>query len=339
MKEYFKGRNILVIGGTGTVGRKIIDILLGYDPNVIRVFSRDEYKQFMMQHELKEFSGKLRFLVGDVRDYERIMRASRGVDVIFHLAAMKHVPACEYNPFEAVKTNVVGTQNVIQAAVENHVKRVVFTSSDKAISPTNAMGATKLLAERLISSANYSFGAVKTVFSSVRFGNVMNSRGSIIPLFKSQILIERKITLTHAQMSRFMMSINEAAFLTIQSAVAAKGGEVFVLKMPVVKLGDFAEVVIEEVCKRYDVPVRDIKTEHIGLRPGEKMFEELMTEEESETAYELDKMYAITSPFYGVNYDELYKGARKAERKGYSSAEVIPLNKEEIRKLVIDEVQ
>ena len=335
MKSQFKDKKILVIGGTGTIGRRIVDMLLEFEPEVVRIFSRDEYKQFMMQNELKSNnSDKLRFLLGDVRDYERVLRASRGIDIIFHVAAMKHVPACEYNPFEAVKTNVIGTQNVIQAAVENNVGKVVFTSSDKAISPTNAMGATKLLAERLISSASYSQGAIKTVFSAVRFGNVMGSRGSVIPLFEKQILEQGKITITNSDMSRFMMSITDAAKLTIEAVSKAKGGEVFVLKMPVLKLGDLAEVVIEEVCLKYGIPKDKVVIDNIGLRPGEKMFEELMTAEEAYTAIELPNMYAITPAFSEKDYSSHYKTGQKAADKSYSSENQMNISKDMVRDIL-----
>jgi FlaA1/EpsC-like NDP-sugar epimerase len=336
MFEYFKDKTILIIGGTGTVGKKITDIIFSYNPAVIRIFSRDEYKQFVMQNEYGD-NKKLRFFIGDIRDLDRVRRASQGVDIIFHLAAMKHVPASEYNPYEAVKTNVIGTQNVINSAIENNVSRVVFTSSDKAISPTNAMGATKLLAERLISAADYNKGNSKTIFTAVRFGNVMGSRGSVIPLFKKQILEQKRITVTNHGMSRFMMSITEAANLTIEAVISAKGGEIFVLKMPVIKLSDLAEVVTEETCKKYNLAMNDIQVVNIGLRPGEKMYEELMTEDEAETAYELQHMYAVTPQFHEKNYDLLYGSYNKAVRKSYSSHDVLPICKDEVRRILLED--
>lgn len=333
MSEYFKGKKILVIGGTGTIGRKIIDILLNCEPEVIRVFSRDEYKQFEMQSEIEDNS-KLRYLIGDIRDFDRVVRASKGVDIIIHLAAMKHVPACEYNPFEAVQTNVIGTQNIIQAAVENKVSKVIFTSSDKAISPTNAMGATKLLAERLISSANYYQGTNRPVFAAVRFGNVMNSRGSVIPLFEKQILNKKEITITDGEMSRFMMTIDQAAHLTLEALESSKGGEIFVLKMPVVKLNDFAEVIIEKTCKAHNINSSEVNIKKIGLRVGEKMYEELMTEEESKAAFELENMFLIASPFYNWDYYKIYHNIKKAEIKTYSSTDDMPVSKNEIYKMI-----
>jgi FlaA1/EpsC-like NDP-sugar epimerase len=256
------------------------------------------------------------------------------VDVIFHLAAMKHVPAAEYNPFEAVQTNVLGTQNVIQAAVENNVERVIFSSSDKAISPTNAMGATKLLAERLSVSANYSQGS-DTIFTSVRFGNVLGSRGSVIPLFKKQILENRRITITNKDMTRFMMSIKDAASLLLEAGRIAKGGEVFVLKMPVMRLSDIAEIVIEETCSKYGIDPSTVRVDEIGLRVGEKMFEELMTIEESEYAYEYAKMYSIVSPFMHGRTCEISNSCEKAPIQVYSSHDKKPLEKEAVRKLIL----
>jgi len=326
----FQGKKILVIGGTGTIGQGLVKELIKRNPKVIRIFSRDEYKQFKMEQELGRLEN-IRFLLGDVRDKERVQRAMEGIDIVFHLAALKHVPSCEYNPFEAVKTNVMGTQNVIESAIHHRVERVVYTSSDKAINPTNTMGATKLLAERLMSSADYYKGGKRPIFASVRFGNVMGSRGSVIPLFKTQILEKRKVTVTDPAMSRFMMSITEAVSLVLKAAEYAVGGDVFVLKMPVVNIKDLVEVVIEETCKKYDLPREEIKIEYIGLRPGEKMYEELMTKEEGERAEELEEMFRI--------YPITRAGINITGINGYStdSSKVKALNKEEIRNLILRE--
>ncbi|CAM4227000.1 UDP-N-acetylglucosamine 4,6-dehydratase family protein [Paenibacillus phoenicis] len=292
MNKMYEGKKILITGGTGTIGSHLTRRLLEEKPAVIRIFSRDEYKQFEMGQELQEYAGQLRFLIGDVRDQQRLSRAMEGIDYVFHCAAMKHVPACEYNPFEAVQTNVIGTQNVIQAALDNKVKKVLFTSTDKAISPTNAYGATKLTAERLISAAEYHKGAKSTVFSSVRFGNVMGSRGSVIPLFKKQILEQRKITLTDPDMLRYMMTPSQAIELILEANSLAKGGEVFVLKMPIIKLGDLADVVVDIATQNFNL-TEQVKVEIVGARDGEKMVEELMTKEEMEVSIESEKMYII----------------------------------------------
>lgn len=329
----FKGKKVLIIGGTGSIGKKIVDDLLEKEVGVIRILSRDEYKQFIMQNEYKEHSN-IRFLLGDVRDKERVNRAMRGVDIVFHLAAIKHVPAAEYNPFEAVKTNVMGTQNVINCAILNNVERVVYTSSDKAVAPTNTMGATKLLSERLIASADFFNGQSEAVFTAVRFGNVMGSRGSVIPLWEKQILNNRELTITEMDMTRFMMTLNQAAYLTIKACEQARGGEVFVLKMPVIRLGEFAEVILEEVCKKYSINKNEVTIKKIGLRPGEKMYEELMTLKETEEAVEFNDMFAIlpTHKLNQINFN-IYK---RPKYEAYSSQHSTVLNKEQIRKYIIE---
>jgi len=301
MRDYnYQGKKILIIGGTGTIGNHLVRRLIEDEPDVIRIFSRDEHKQYEMAIEFQAYSRKLRFLIGDVRDQKRLSRAMEGIDYVFHLAAMKHVPSCEYNPFEAVQTNVIGTQNVIQAALENNVTKVLFTSTDKAISPTNTYGATKLTAERLISAAEYQKGSKTTVFSSVRFGNVMGSRGSVIPLFKKQILEQGKITVTDIDMLRYMMTPLQAIDLILKANERASGGEVFVLKMPVIRIGDLAEVLIDRISERYHIRQK-IEISIIGLRPGEKRYEELMTTDEQYIAEEYEDMFVIPSLYNKKN--------------------------------------
>ncbi len=295
----FENKNILVIGGTGTIGQALVKRLIAlHNPKVVRVLSRDEYKQFEMQQEIGQ-SKNIRFLLGDVRDKERLDKAMHDIDIVFNLAALKHVPSCEYNPFEAVKTNVIGTQNVIECAIKNKVQRVIYSSSDKAVSPTNTMGATKLLAERLISSADYSKGGRTPVFAAVRFGNVIDSRGSVIPLWMNQLNKNKEITVTDPNMTRFMMNVNEAVGLTLKACEKATGGEIFVLKMPVIKLGDLADTVVENYCSENGLDIRDINIKVIGLRSGEKMYEELMTIDESLYSVEYEDMFAI-QPIIGT---------------------------------------
>ncbi|WP_400243394.1 SDR family NAD(P)-dependent oxidoreductase [Niallia sp. JL1B1071] len=297
---YFN-KKILIIGGTGTIGKQLMMELLKCEPEVVRIFSRDEYKQFELQQEMGNLSN-IRYLIGDVRDQQRLLMAMEDIDFVFHLAAMKHVPACEYNPFEAVKTNVIGTQNVIQAALDAGVERVLFTSTDKAIAPTNAYGATKLTAERLISAANYQKGPKNTIFSSVRFGNVMGSRGSVIPLFKKQIMEKGYVTVTNKEMLRYMMTPTQAISLMLKANAIAYGGEVFVLKMPVIRLQDLVEIIVEEM-ENQNSSNNKVDIKEIGLRPGEKMYEELMTEDEGRMALETDDMYIIR-PSYGATGEE-----------------------------------
>ncbi|TCT14022.1 polysaccharide biosynthesis protein [Natranaerovirga pectinivora] len=322
----FNHKNILIIGGTGTIGQAMVKQLIKYQPKVIRILSRDEYKQFNMQQELKE-KKNIRFLLGDVRDKERIDRAMNDIDIVFHLAALKHVPACEYDPFEAVKTNVIGVQNVIECAIKNRVERVIYSSSDKAVSPTNTMGATKLLAERLISAADYSKGDNIPIFASVRFGNVIGSRGSVIPLWKKQIIEHRQIEITNPNMTRFMMTIDEAVNLTLKACELAKGGETFVLKMPVIKLGDLAEVVVETLSRELGLNDENVNIKEVGLRTGEKMYEELMTEDESNYAIEYEDMFAIQPLYKNVEI-------RNKLLVSYSSRKQTILKKEEIKKII-----
>jgi UDP-N-acetylglucosamine 4,6-dehydratase len=326
-KGLYNGKRILITGGTGTIGRRLVERLLLENPKVIRIFSRDEHKQYEMGIDFKNDAEHLRFLIGDVRDKQRLNRAMEDIDYVFHCAAMKHVPACEYNPFEAVQTNVIGTQNVIQAAIENKVKKVLFISTDKAISPTNTYGATKLTAERLISATEYHKGAKSTIFSSVRFGNVMGSRGSVIPLFKKQISEKRMITLTDPNMLRYMMTPSQAIELILKANEIALGGEVFVLKMPLIKIGELAEVLIEDAKIRYGI-TEDIIIDVIGLRPGEKRFEELMTDDEAIVAYETLDMYII--PQHGKNNSNYWEGSNKTLEKPFPNESQI-IKKDQIK--------
>ncbi|MGD6940729.1 SDR family NAD(P)-dependent oxidoreductase [Cytobacillus gottheilii] len=322
-KTMYTNKKILIIGGTGTIGQYLTKELLIQGPNVIRIFSRDEYKQFEMQQELQEHQN-IRFLIGDIRDEKRLSRAMEDIDYVFHLAAMKHVPACEYNPFEAVQTNVLGTQNVIQAALEAGVKKVLFTSTDKAIAPTNTYGATKLTAEKLISATEYQKGPKDTVFCSVRFGNVMGSRGSVIPLFKKQILIDKKVNVTDLEMLRYMMTPSQAISLILKANEMAFGGEVFVLKMPVIKLKDLVEVLIEGVCKKHNLNDK-VQIKEIGLRPGEKMYEQLMTEDEAKIALETEELFILLPSFGG-------KGPNYRTLKKYNGEPPSPFNEATIKK-------
>lgn len=335
MRYTLNGKSVLVTGGTGSLGVALINQILRENPAVVRIYSRDEGKQFELQHHEWSKFNNIRYLIGDVRDYDRLNRAMEGIDVVFHLAAMKHVPSSEYNPFEAVKTNILGTQNVVEAALRNNVERVIYTSTDKAISPTNTMGATKLVAERLVSSADFYKGKSKTVFSAVRFGNVMGSRGSVIPLFKKQIETTGVLTVTDPNMTRFMMTLNQAANLTLAAGRVALGGEVFVLKMPVIRLGDLTEVLIEEYGPLIGKQPEDLSTKIIGLRAGEKAYEELMTVEESKSASEFPDMFAIAPLHVKGRYE--YEDSRTATVKNYSSEDESPLAKEQVRFLLEQE--
>ncbi len=329
MANIFQNKNILVTGGSGSIGSEIVRRVLQYEPAVVRVFSNDENGQFSLEQELQGYDN-LRFLIGDVKDRERLRMAIEGIDLVFHAAALKHVPLCEYNPFEAVKTNVLGTQNVIEAARAEEVEKVIAISTDKAVNPVNVMGATKLLAERLMISASHYEGERETVFSCVRFGNVLNSRGSVVPLFRQQIARGGPVTLTDPNMTRFIMPLNRAVELVLQAAEMAKGGEIFIFKMPVLRVGDLVEVMIEELAPQYGHAPKSIEVKVVGKRAGEKTYEELLTEDEAVGAHETGEMFII--PYQSPEEDNLKE--TQAVARYYTSAEQPLLIKEDIRALL-----
>jgi UDP-N-acetylglucosamine 4,6-dehydratase/5-epimerase len=344
LENIFRGKKILVTGGTGCIGSEIVRSVLKYKPQVVRIFSNDENATFQMINETDDTEVKMmheipdrRFLIGDVRDKERVMLAMEDIDIVYHAAALKHVPLCEYNPFEAIKTNVLGTRNIIEAALESGVDRVISISTDKAVNPVNTMGATKLLAEKLIIDANEGKGSKPTIFSSVRFGNVSFSRGSVIPLFEEQIRQKKPITITNPEMTRFMMSVSDTIELVFKATLLAKGGEVFVLKMPVVRLGDLVDVIVETYSEKYHHKKETIEKRIIGLRPGEKIFEELMTESEAAVGFETDDMLIIPPQLEmpSISYTVSdYPNARHCTLNRYSSRDVKPISKEKIKQLL-----
>lgn len=275
------GKTILITGGTGSFGRAFVEtVLKEHNPRALRIFSRDELKQSELE---RHYAGeeRLRYLLGDIRDFHRIKQAFKGVDVVVHAAAMKQVPACEYNPFEAVKTNILGTENVISAAIECEVEAVVALSSDKAVSPVNLYGATKLCAEKLFSRSNAYVGEGRTRFACVRYGNVVGSRGSVVPLFIQQAE-EGRLTLTDEEMTRFWITLNQAVNLVIDCATAISGGEVVIPKIPSTRIVDIADAIAP-----------GIPREVTGVRPGEKIHEDLLTPDESRNAIELEDKYVI----------------------------------------------
>src|SRR3989338_4012872 len=296
------GKTILITGGTGSFGRACVKRLLTkHKPKQVRVFSRDELKQWDMQHELKN-DPRLRFLIGDVRDAQRVKRATEGVDILIHAAAMKQVPACEYNPMEAIKTNIDGAMNVINAALDNNVPRIIALSTDKAASPVNLYGATKLCSDRLfIQSNSYRGPGRKTMFSVVRYGNVMGSRGSVIPLFRKQ-KEKGELTITDDRMTRFWITLPQAVDFVLSSLEIMQGGEMFVPKIPSMKVIDLAKTIAPEATCRI-----------VGIRPGEKLHECLITAEEGRIAYEMKDRYVVLSPSSTgwVNDLSKYKGAKK----------------------------
>jgi FlaA1/EpsC-like NDP-sugar epimerase len=332
----YKGKTILVTGGAGSIGSELVKTLLDMDPYAIRVFDNNETGLFNLEQSLE--SEKIRPLVGDVRDQERLKRAFEDVDIVFHAAALKHVPLCEFNPFDSVKTNVIGTQNVLDAALNEEVGRFLLISTDKAVNPTNVMGATKLLAERLTISANYYKGPRKTVLSCVRFGNVLGSRGSVVPLFKEQIIRGGPITITDPAMTRFVMDIPKAVKLILKAAEVARGGEIFILKMPILQISDLAEAMAAEMSLSYCHDSKEIEICTIGRRAGEKLYEELMTEFEAVNAYENDELIAVlpSIPVQDECTRDAPEGFKKAEPKVYSSRDAKLLSKEIIRSMLKD---
>ncbi len=317
----FENKTILVTGGNGTIGSEIVNQLLNYNPKTIRVLSNDENGLFNLQQQLSS-KKNLRFLFGDVRDKDRMRMACKDVDVVFHTAALKHVPICEYNPFEAVRTNVIGTQNLIESALLEDVDRFIFISTDKAVNPTSTMGASKLLCEKLVVEASSYKGSRRTKFSCVRFGNVLGSRGSVTEVFKSQIASGNKVTITHPEMTRFVMLTSQAVGLVFKAAEKAKGGEIFILKMPSLKITDLAEVMIEALNGHTFKPT----IEFVGLRPGEKIHEELLTEFETRNCIELPEMFVINSGDCTTT-NLLCKNS-------YSSKDQTPITKVEISKML-----
>jgi UDP-N-acetylglucosamine 4,6-dehydratase len=307
----FEGRTILLTGGTGSFGQHFARTALAHwDPAVIRVFSRDELKQTEMARHIDD--GRLRFFIGDVRDRERLRRAVEGADIVVHAAALKQVPVCEYNPFEAVRTNILGTQNVAEVCIDARIPRAVALSTDKAVSPANLYGATKLCAEKLFVQANVYAGTQDTRLSCVRYGNVVGSRGSVVPLFRDQAE-SGELTVTDARMTRFWITLDQAVQLVADCLARMQGGEVFVPKIPSMRVVDLAEAIAP------GMPIR-----YTGIRPGEKLHESLITSEEARHTVDAGWCYAVEPehPFWGmrgiagakpVDEDFVYSSDRNTE--------------------------
>jgi UDP-N-acetylglucosamine 4,6-dehydratase/5-epimerase len=277
----FDGKTVLITGGTGSFGVKFVETLLReHDPAAVRIFSRDELKQSELRHRFADES-RLRYLIGDIRDLPRLIRATRGVDVIVHAAALKQVPTCEYNPFEAVQTNVVGAENVVSAAIENDVPLTMALSTDKAVNPVNLYGATKLCAEKITVQGNAYAADSPARFSCVRYGNVVGSRGSVIPLFKAQAE-SGVLTITDERMTRFWITLEQAVQFVFDCLGNMTGGEIFVPRIPSMSVVDIAEALAPDAERRV-----------IGIRPGEKLHEVLLTEDESRHAVETEGAYVI----------------------------------------------
>lgn len=295
-------KTILITGGTGSFGHHFVDyIVANYKPKKIIIYSRDEYKQFIMANEYKEYKKILRFFIGDVRDEARLRRAMHEVDYVVHAAALKQVPACEYNPIEAIKTNINGAINVINAALDTQVKKVVALSTDKSVNPVNLYGGTKLVSDKLFIAANSYSGHDGTIFSVVRYGNVAGSRGSVIPFFQN--IIDNKgseLPITDYRMTRFWISLEEGVGLVIKALKDSKGGETFISKIPSFKITDLAQAMFPG-CSMPEV----------GIREGEKLHEVMITKEDSAYTYEYEKHYIIYPQFNWWNEGKLIPGGEK----------------------------
>lgn len=312
----FKDKTILITGGTGSLGQALTKRLLEMDVRAVRIFSRNESRQIQMESKFQD--ERLRFLIGDVRDYQRLEMALEDVDIVFHTAALKHVPKIEYNPFESIKTNVIGSQNVIDACLKRNVERAVCIGTDKAVSPLNTYGSTKLLMEKLFVAANNYLNREKyrTIFLAVRYGNVLGSSGSVIPKFIEQIKANKPVTITDPKMTRFSITMNEALDFILNSVKIAKGSEIFVPKLRAYNIVDVKNALTELLS--------DTSEKIMGIRTGEKLHETLINEDEIRYSWDLKNMYMIASPLYTLfndkNIKESYQGIKKIEEmQKYSS--------------------
>jgi len=326
------GKKILITGGTGSLGQALTRYLLTFNVDTIRIFSRNEHKQIEMEDQFKD--KRLRFFLGDVRDPERLVQAFEDVDYVFHTAALKHVPKIEYNPFEAIKTNVIGSQNVIDACLKNNVEKAVCIGTDKSVSPLNTYGATKLLMEKLFVTANNYLNKQKyeTKFLAVRYGNVLGSSGSVVPKFIEQIRKKQKITITDPNMTRFSINMDDALDFILNATHSGQGSEIFVPRMKAYKIKDLADAILELL--------ENTGHEIIGIREGEKLHEILINEDEVRYGWEFHNMYMIIDPHYQLFHNkkitESYVGAEKIKNFGtYSSANADHFTKQELKQLIL----
>ena len=335
-----KNKRILVTGACGTVGSELVRALLQnqeYQPASVIGLDNNESALFFIDHLYLDDS-RARFHLADIRDRDVLTRVMQDVDIVFHAAALKHVIICEGAPYEAVQTNIMGCQNIIYAAESNNVEKVIFTSSDKAVNPTNVMGTSKLMGERLMTAANGSSSNSNTIFSSTRFGNILGSNGSVIPIFKRQIEKGGPITITDLEMTRFVMTVEESVRLVINSASQAQGGEVFITKMPVLKISDMATVMIQVLAEKFGHKPQDIQINIIGSKPGEKLYEELMSDEETRRAIELEQYFSVIPAFRGCyndieyRYDDVVNGN---VYDPYISSKAEMMSQNEIKELLV----
>jgi FlaA1/EpsC-like NDP-sugar epimerase len=327
-------RSWFISGVCGTIGRKLLERVAMLAPKQVIGLDNNESELFYQYDQYRTIPS-VKLYTADLRDQREVESRMAGCEFVLHAAAVKHVFLCEESPFAAIHANILGTQNIIDAAVRTGVERLLLTSSDKAVNPTNVMGTSKLMAERLVSAANARPRIGKQIFAATRFGNVLGSRGSVIPLFVRQIRVGGPVTVTNPEMTRFIMTLDEAVGLVMDSLFLARGGEIFVTKMPVLRIGDLAEVMIEELAAHYGYRPCDIPIEFIGARPGEKMYEELMNEEEIQRCIDLPKYFvirpAILPSFRNIDY--VYPEMNPAGRpdRPYNSKTAGPMSKDELR--------
>jgi len=330
----FEGKILLVTGGTGSFGNAVVNRFLTSDIKEIRIFSRDEKKQDDMRHDFQlrypEYVEKIKFYIGDVRDYDSIVGAFRGVDYVFHAAALKQVPSCEFYPMEAVKTNIIGSNNVISACVANGIKKAIFLSTDKAAYPINAMGMSKAMMEKNVIARSRQMKEGDPILCLTRYGNVMASRGSVIPLFCDQIAQGKKLTITNPDMTRFMMTLNDAVDLVLYAFEHGEQGDLFVQKAPAATIETLAKAVLE-------LKGSDLGYSIIGTRHGEKLYEVLVTTEEMLRAESLPGFYRIHADNRNLNYDNFYtKGNADLEKiEQYTSHNTERLDVEGMKKLLL----
>jgi FlaA1/EpsC-like NDP-sugar epimerase len=327
-------RSWFISGVCGTIGRKLLERVVKLKPKQVIGLDNNESELFYLCDEYRRNSF-VKLYTADLRDQREMESRIAGCEIVLHAAAVKHVLLCEESPFAAIHANILGTQNIIDAALSTGVERLLLTSSDKAVNPTNVMGTSKLMAERLVSAANARTRRGKQVFASTRFGNVLGSRGSVIPLFVRQIRMGGPVTVTNPDMTRFIMTLDEAVGLVMDSLFLARGGEVFVTKMPVMRIGDLAEVMIEELAGEYGYTPGGIPIEIIGPRPGEKTYEELMNEEEIQRSIELPKYFvirpAILPSFRSIAYVYPEMNPATAPGRPYNSKTARSMSKDELR--------
>jgi UDP-N-acetylglucosamine 4,6-dehydratase/5-epimerase len=325
----FNEKVLMITGGTGSFGDTVLNRFLNTDIREIRIFSRDEKKQDDLRK--KYTNSKLKFYIGDVRDYQSVLNATRGVDFIFHAAALKQVPSCEFHPLEAVKTNVIGTENVLEAAIQNEVERVVCLSTDKAVYPINAMGISKAMMEKVMVAKSRNLDDIKTVICGTRYGNVMASRGSVIPLFMEQMRSNQPITITDPNMTRFMMTLTDAVDLVLYAFEHGMNGDIFVQKSPAATIETLA-IAIRELLL---VPEHPIKI--IGTRHGEKLYEALLSREEMACAEDMGDYYRIPPDLRDLNYEKFVEqGEEKiTNMEDYNSHNTQRLDVEEMKKLLL----